>query len=427
MEIKLKRLPKAEAELEIEIGPEMFEGFFETALSKLAKNLELPGFRKGKVPLEIALREIGEEKILMEAARLAVRESYLQAISEKKLEVISQPRIEILKLARKNPFRFRVLFAILPEIELPDYKKIASGVKRKKISVEDSEIKDTLTWLQKSRPTIKEIKRGARKDDFVEIEFSSPQIDNGIVQKDAFLLGKGHLIPGFEDKLKAMKKGEKKRFSLRVPQEHFRQEIAGKEIDFKVRMLKVSETELPEINDEFARSLGNFKNLEALKQSIKEGIRTEKELAESRRIREEILTKTEKECKFEIPEMLIEMEKQRMLETLKNETLKNLNLSFEEYLARIKKTKEELLISFQAEAQKRVKRFLTLREIAKKEKIEVLEEEITEGVSKILSQYPDMERAKKEIDPERLRSYTEEAIRNEKTLARLESFAGESK
>jgi len=425
MRVKVKKLPKSKVELEIEIEAKAFEKFFSNALSGLSNNLEIPGFRKGKVPKDIVLQEIEQKTILMEAANLAIKESYSKAVLEKKLEVISQPKIEILKLAPNNSFCFRAVFFVLPEIELPDYKEIASKVKRKKVSIKGLEIENALTWLQKSRPKFKELSRAAKKGDFVEIEFLSPQIENGKMQKDAFLLGEGRLVKGFEEKLEGMKNGEQKTFSTLFPQKHFRKELAGKKVDFEVKMVKVSEVEFPEINDRFARELGDFENLDVLRQSIKQGIRKEKELAESQRIREEILEKIEQNSKIETPEILVEAEKQRMLDGSKQKVSQDFNLPFEDYLKRIKKSENEFLSSFEIEAQKRVKRFLILREIAKKGNIAVSEEEVKEETNKILKRYPDIGTVQKEVDLEKLKDYTKEAIRNEKTLKLLEQFVND--
>jgi len=422
MKSKIKRLPKSEVELEIEVEAEVFEKFFENTLSQLTKELKLPGFRKGKVSREIALEKIGLENVLMEAAKIAVRESYLQTLSENKLEAISQPKIEILKVAHKNPFCFRASFFVLPGIELPDYKKISSEVKKRDISVGESEVKETLSWLQKSRSTLKPLNRVSQKGDFVEIEFSCPQIEKGTPQKDNFVLGEGHALKDFEGQIENMKEGEQKKFSVTFPKDHPQKEIAGKTIDFDVKMLKVSEVQLSEINDQFAKDLGKFESLEKLKENIKEGIKMEKATEEGQRIREEILSEIEKALIFEVPEILIEAEKQRMLSTAKQTVPRDFKISFEEYLEKVKKSEKEILDSFEAEAKKRIKRSLVLREIAKNEKIAVSEEETKEEINKILTQYPDIDRTKKDIDLEGLKSYTEEIIRNEKVLTRLESF-----
>ena len=224
METTIKKLPHSEVELKIELSVEEFKQFIERAALNLGKNLELKGFRKGKVPKEIIEKEIGSEKILIEAADLAVRENYIKAIIENKIEAVSQPKIEIQKLPRPtsplaqlkaggvqdDSFVFLAKTAVLPEIKLPDYKKIASNVERKKIIVEENEVKEALKWFQRSRAKLTLKNQPAQKGDFVEIEYWLPEtleLTTQKGQKDAFILGEGHFIPGFEEKLIGMKAG----------------------------------------------------------------------------------------------------------------------------------------------------------------------------------------------------------------------------
>jgi len=176
MKSSIKKLPKSQVELEIEVSAEEFDKYIERATFALGKDLEIQGFRKGRVPREVIEREMGREKILAQAVEQAVKENYVKAILDNKIEAISQPEIEILKLAHGNLFRFRVKTTALPKIDLPDYKKIASDTKRKEVLVAKKEVEDAFFWLQKSRAKFILKNRPAEKKDFVEIEFSSPQI-----------------------------------------------------------------------------------------------------------------------------------------------------------------------------------------------------------------------------------------------------------
>ena len=422
MKTEIKKLPKSQIEILFEVSAEEFQKFIEKAIFELGKDLEIEGFRKGQAPKEILIPKIGKEKILALATQQAVKENYFREVIEKKLEVISRPEIEILsEVSFERGFSFKARFAILPEIKLPDYKKIASEIKRKEILVSEKEIDDTLSFLQKSRAKFIFENRPAKKGDFVEIEFQSPQIEDGLKRKDNFILGEGHFVSGFEENLEGMAPGQEKDFSLRFPENYSQKDLAGKQVDFKVKMNSVQKMELPEINDEFAKNLGKFENLISLKENIKEGIEMEKENFESQKIRGEILEKIEKETGGDIPEVLIETEKKRMLEDLKNFVSERLKIKFEDYLAKIQKTEKELLDSFSNEAEKKVKSVLILREISKREKIEVSEEEIKFAINDFLKNYP-VEKAK-ELDLDQLKSYYEETISNEKALQMLEGLA----
>ncbi|MCD6500661.1 trigger factor [bacterium] len=433
MQIKINKLPKSRVEIFFELSWLEFQPFLERAASKLSGNLNVPGFRPGKVPPEILEKEIGQGKILTEGAKLAIKQVYPQLVREKKLEVIGSPQVEILKLAKGNPFSFRARVEILPEIQLPDYKKIAAETSQKEVSVEEKEIQEALNWLQKSRAKFKDLERVAQKGDFLEIEYTMKIAapggaslapagrENGKTFHDRFFLGKGHFVPGFEENLEGMKKEEEKEFTIPFPKDYFQKELACKDVNFKVKVKKIQKMELPELNDEFAKSLGRFENLEKLKESLKQGIKQEKEMAEKQRRRNEILEKIAREAEFEIPQSLISLEKERMLNDLKRNVEKELKISFGDYLGKIRKSEEELKDSLGEEAEKRVKNFLVLRQIGKKEGVKVSEEEIETAVNGFLKNLPE-ERVKKEIDPERLKSYYRGIIYNEKTFQILENL-----
>ena len=327
---------------------------------------------------------------------------------------------------------------ILIQINLPDYKKITSQVKKREVLVSEKEIEESLSWLQKSRAKFSSKTGPSQEGDFVEIEYSSPQLEMGKVFKDALILGQGHFLQDFEKNLEGMSFGEEKEFSFQFPENNpaLSQKgsgLAGKKVDFKIEMKSVQKVELPEINDQFAQNLGRFENLMALKQSLKEGLNLEKEKEETQRVRQEILERISQNTTFDIPEILIELEKNRILEDLKKIVLQNLQISFENYLTKINKSEKELLDSLSDQAQKRVKNTLILKEIGKREKIEVSEEEVKNEINKILKNHPSTKIAEKELDPvrnkflngvdlEKLKEYTKEVLFNEKTFQFLTSL-----
>jgi len=425
MKAEVRKLLKSKIEILFEIPWEEgeFEDYFKRAASILGKDITVKGFRPGKMPQKILEKEIGAEKILQKAADLAVKEKYPQFIREKKIEAVSQPTINITKLAQGNPFEFKAEISVLPKINLPDYKKIASQIKRREILVEDKDVDDAVNWLQQSRAVFTPLEREVRFGDFVEIEYQSPQIENSKLYKDRFLLGKAKFVSGFEENLKEMKKGEEKEFGILFPEDYSNKLLAGKKTFFRVRMKSVQKMELPEINDEFAHTLGKFENLNSLKESLSQGIKKEKELEESQRTRNEISEQIAQNSECELPESLVELEKNHLLDDLKQRVSQGLQISFEEYLIQIKKSEEEIKNSFLESAQRRVKNFLVLREVGKAENIVVSEEEIKEETNKILKKYSDLEDTEKKIDLDRLKDYTESVIYNEKVFEKLENFS----
>ena len=421
MKVDFKKLPKSEMEILFEVPWEEFKPYVDKAYSILGEDIAIKGFRKGNVPQDILENEIGIGKILEQAADLTAKDKYPQAIYKENIEPISQPEVSITKLAKDNPFEFKIKVSILPDIILPDYKTIASKIEKKEISIVDKDVDNALKWAQQSRAIFTALDREAKKNDFIEIEYQSPQIENNKIFNDKFLLGKAKFAPGFEENLEGMRKEEQKEFSIVFPKEHNNKMLAGKKIVFKVTMKSVQKMELPELNDEFASKLGEFKDLTSLKENIKENLKKEKELEQKQKIRNEILEKIAQDSKCKIPENLVQNEKDNLLEDLKQRVDQGLKIPFEEYLSQIKKTEKEIKDSFTETAEKRVKNFLTLREIGKKEEIKVSKQEIEGEVNKTLKNYPSKDDVKK-IDIERLKDYTESAMYNEKVFERLESF-----
>ena len=167
LKISVKKLPHSEVEVEGELPAEIFETYFDRAVKKLGENLEVPGFRKGKAPESILLAQLGEGKILEEMAELALAEHYPKIIEENKIDAISRPEVAITKLARKNPLGFKIKTAVLPEVKLPDYKKIAKKEKGavpeadKNITVTEEDLENTILDIRKSRAPKIHVAEGA--------------------------------------------------------------------------------------------------------------------------------------------------------------------------------------------------------------------------------------------------------------------------
>ena len=422
MEVKVKRLPQSKIEMEIEVPVEVLKKARAKALAVLGKEMKIDGFRPGSIPEDVVEKRAGEANILSEAARIAMEESYRKAVDQEKLEPISQPDVQVLKLAPGNPFSFKATFFVLPKMELPNYEKIVTSVKKEKVLINEKEIAQTLSWLQKSRASFSQIERDAKKGDFIEIEFSSLKIKNGEKQKDAFILGESHLLKEFEASLVGMKNGQEKDFEVTFPKDYKNKEMAGKKIPFWVKVLSVKEVKMPELNDDFIKTLGKFETVAELKENIRKGLLQEKEQNEKWKRREKIMEKIEKAISIELPPPLIKAEKDKRFHDLKHRISDELKISYEDYLSQIKKTEEELLKLLEIEAIKGSKRFLFLREIAKIKNIVVSEKEIEEESNRFLARYSDSDETKEKIDLNRLKSYTEERLKNEKVFELLESF-----
>lgn len=426
MNIEIKNLPKSRIEINFELAAEEFEPFVEKAAATLSQNVKIEGFRPGKAPRDLVEKKVGQSALYEEAAELAVRKTYVAAVLEKNLNVIGRPEIQILKLAPKNPFNYKAVAAVLPEIKLPDYKTIAAETKSraKPAEVPEKEINEALEYLRKSRAKNSAADREAKTGDFCEVDFEARhggvKIEKGESKNHPLVIGDKEFVPGFEENLVGMKSGEEKTFSVKTPDDYFKKEYAGKVLDFKVKMNAVFERILPEMDDEFAKGLGKFENLEALKKSVKEGLLAEKEKKEKDRLRMEILEKIAEKTEMELPDILVESEKEKMAHELEH-SVERFGLNLETYLAQIKKTADDLKKDWQKDAEKRAKAALILREIAAKEKLAPTEEEIAEKINETVKYYQSAEEAAKKIDSAAVRDYIAGQLKNEKVFEFLET------
>jgi len=309
-------------------------------------------------------------------------------------------------------------------VQLADYKGIK--VKKNELKVEKAEIDNSLEYLRKSRAKIITVNKSAEKGNRVEIDFEvrhgGVKIENGTSKNHPLILGEGKFLPGFEKELEGMLTGEEKNFSLKAPKDWLDKRVAEKNLDFKVKMNLVQERQVPELNDEFAKSLGSFESLGALKENVFGGLLEEKKIKEKQRIKIELIEKVAENSKIEIPKNLTMEELDKMINEFKF-SITGFGLDFDKYLREIKKTIPDLKKEWKNQAEKRVRIALCLKAIAEKESIEVNDEEVETKINEELKNYPDIEEARKNIDPERFKDYTKEVLRNEKVLGLLEKEA----
>lgn len=426
MKVDKKELENSELELIFELEDQEWNKFLDQAAQEISKEVKVDGFRPGFAPRNLIEQKVGPGKVLERAGDIAVRKTYFDYIKKENIEVVGMPEINILKLAPDNPFQFKAKVAVLPQVQLGDYLKIAKSEKQKKpadLKIEKSELDEALKWLQRSRTQYVTVSRPAQKNDRVEVDFVAKEkgrvIEGGESKNHPLVLGEGKFIPGFEENLEGLKENEEKKFDLTFPADYYVKDLAGKNMDFEVKMNLVQEPKAPQINDEFAKNLGNFESLQALENNIKEGLLMEKEQKEKEAWRAKVLEKIVKDSKMELPEVLVSAEQDRMVQEFKA-SIAEMGLDFKTYLEKLKKTEEELKKEWRQKSEERVRSALALRAIAQKENIGASAEEVQEEINKTMSHYPDIEAVKSQIDMERLMEYTKERLRNEKVFQMLE-------
>lgn len=422
MKIESKKLPQSQVELNMEVDTEEIKPFLESASREIARGIKINGFRPGAAPRVLVERQVGRAQLWEEAVKLGLPSFLKEAFTEKKMDVLGKPQISILKIAPDNPLCFKVVAAVMPEVILGSYKNVkVAKPKVKKVTAKDTEA--LVKKLQETRAAYITVSREARKGDRVEIDFKcylkNNLIEGGVSQNHPLILGQGQFVPGFEDQILGMKKGNEKAFNLRFPREYLQQHLAGRLARFQVKVNLVQEVKIPEINDQFAQSIGpRFTSLMVLKKKLRANLQTEAEMKMREKYELEVLDKVCASVKVEIPPVLLDAEKERMMQELKQD-VEGQGGKLEDYLKSIKKSRADLLQAWDNAAEKRIKTSLVLREIARREKVRVADKEIEAEINEMLKFYPKTSEMKDKFENPVYRDYIQSLIRNKKVIKML--------
>jgi trigger factor len=423
----MKKLPKSRIEFEVIVAWDNWKKYLDQAVAEISEEIKIPGFRPGKAPKNLVEQKVGKSVVLDQAFQKAVEKSYVEFVAKEKLEVIGAPQVEIEKIAEDQDLQYKVTVAVMPQGKLGNkykakIKKINAEHKDKKFVVEEKEIDLELEKLANSRVKLVTVRRPAQKDDNVEIDFSvavdGQDIEKGSSQNHPLVIGKGLFIPGFEDNLIGMGEGEKKEFTLNFPSDYHEKKLSGKPAIFKVKMNLVQEREMPKIDDAFAKSLGDFADLAALRSNLKKNMEHENEHKQTEKVRSDYIEALTEDLEVELPDILVESEAEKMIEEFAGQ-IKSMGMDLENYLAQLKKTREDLKKDWESQAEKRVKAALALKEAVLAEEIKVAAKEIEEEANKTLQYYKKVKDVDKNIDMERLYNYTKGVLENNKLFEYL--------
>ncbi len=432
MPYTIKKLDKSQVELTITVPKEDYKKHFENAAKKISERLNIKGFRKGKVPYEMVKKEVGEMNIFQEALEIIVQESFFKTITEEKLETVGRPEIKVEKIAPDNDLIYTAIVAILPKITLPDFTKIK--VEKEIKETTEEQIKETIDSLRGMRA--KEILKAgkATKEDKLiidmDMKIDNVSVEGGLAKDYQVYLSEKHYIPGFnEEILKAgAEKNKEIKFDLEFPKDHYQKMLAGKKVTFEIKVKDVFERQLPEFNDEFAKTMGQTTAAE-VKKLIKSNLEHEAIHKADQKVEIEILEKITEKTKFEdIPEILIDSERQKMFHELTGDLEKN-GISIEKYLGDIKKTEKELFEDFKNQAEKRAKASLISRQIALENKeTTVTDDELEKEIEMMKEMYKANPEYLENLKRADVKSTIANSIQNRKVMKWLfEKITGKEK
>ena len=377
MIVSEKKLENSRMELQIEVPEDKIESEYTKVFDRIQKNAKIDGFRKGKVPLEVIIKKF-QGSADSEVAENIVRSSYMEALNEKKLYPISEPEVNFdNKIERLKPLKYTVKFDISPTIELGEYKNLS--VKENECKIVNSDIENELQMLRERYATVSKKEKGepAEKDDYVraEIKIIDTNDKSEAVNTDpkqiSVIIGKGTEDYDFDDDIIGMKVDDDKEVAKKYAKDYTEKELAGKKVKYLLKVLEISKLNLPSLDDEFAKDLGDFKTLDDVRNKIKEDFEGFSKAKAKTLVNKELINKIQESSKFDLPESMI----LREMESLKYRIESNMGgRGIDELFSKGVLNKEDFTKRIREEAVQNIKSTLTLLEIAKKENLKVPEE-----------------------------------------------------
>ena len=380
--------------LNIELDSKEWQNALKEAAAKMSKTADIKGFRPGKAPLDVVITQVGEARVLSEAADASIARYYAMSIREHNIIPLAQPKISINHLGLDKPLSFVAEVVSMPKVSLGDYKKIK--VKAQPVKLDESKVDKTIKDIQRRAAKFNEVDRQSKMGDWVEIDFTGTldgkPFEGGSSKNHPLIIGDGVFLPDFELALVGIKAGLEKTFDVIFPESYHQSNLANKKVQFAIKLHKIKEVVLPQIDDELAKTVGEFKTLKDLKSDIKKWLTEEAAKKEKSRQQEEAMEQLINLIKVDIPEELIKQELIAMVQDFSNQ-LAQQQKTLEDYLKTNNITEEKLKEQWEEPAKKRVLAGLALEEFKKQEKIEASDKEVEDDINRMKQMYPDQKEA----------------------------------
>lgn len=381
---------KSEKKVTIKVEGKKWTEALDKSLDKALKNANIPGFRKGHVPKDVFLKKYGKESLYMEAANISLNDAYAELFEKNKdLEIVAEPAIDIKNISDEG-IEYEFTLTLKPEVKLGKYTGL--NVKKDSCKVTKEEISKTIEEMRK-RYSENVAKEGTVADgDIAVIDFEGFKdgvaFSGGKGENYSLTIGSNTFIPGFEEQLVGMKKGETKEIEVTFPKDYQAEELKGAKATFKVKVNEIKEVKIPELDKDFFEDLGmeGVNSKETLEAEVKKTIEAQKEANAENKYIDDLLEAAAKNTEVEIPHVMIHEEAHRMVHQYE-ETLKMQGLTLEQFFEFTHSDEHALMEQMEPEAEKRVKYRLMLEEIAKQEKINPTKEEVDAEAEKLAKQY----------------------------------------
>lgn len=389
MSLQVEKLEHNMAKLTVEVAAENVEKALQAAYLKQRKQINIPGFRKGKVPRQMIEKMYGPEVFYDEAANNMIPDAYAKAYDESELDIVSQPKIEVVQMEKGKPFIFTAEVATKPEVTLGDYKglkvdKVSTRVTQKEV---DEEIEKE---RERNARTIEVTDRAVQDKDEVTLDFEGfvdgVAFEGGKGEDYPLTIGSGSFIPGFEEQLIGAEIDKEVEVNVTFPKEYHSEELAGKDATFKCTVHTIKAKELPELDDEFASEVSECETMDAYRAEVKKNIKERKERTGKEKKENQAVDQAIENAQMDIPEAMIEFQVRQMADDFARR-IQQQGLTVEQYFQFTGMTAEKMMEEMRPQAEKSIKTRLVLEAIVKAENIEVSDERVEEELTKMAEAY----------------------------------------
>ncbi len=392
-----ENIENSRVKLQIEVAAPDVDTALAKAYRKVVKKVNLPGFRKGKVPRQILESRFGPEILHEEALELLVPFAYDEALKEAEIDPINHPDFELIQVEEGKPLIFNAVVEVLPPVEIGEHKGLK--VEQEEAELDEMQIDHHLYMLREQNARLIPREEGFVKDgDIVMIDFKGyvddELFEGGEAENYSLEIGSNSFIPGFEEKLIGASPEEEIEVKLKFPDNYGKEDLAGKDAVFKVKINQIKEKELPELDDEFVKEVSEFETLAEMKADLREKMLKNAEDQSKSKLEEDLIEKVSATSEVETPKVLVDRQIDRMLGDLES-YLRYQGMGLDQFIELSGKTREDIREDRREEAEQRAKANLVLDAIAKKEGITVEDSEIEAKIAEIAESYND--------DPERIR------------------------
>ena len=364
--------------VEVEVPAEALEQELREAATAIGREMRVPGFRKGKVPPQVVIQQVGRDAVLDEAVRRGLPGWYEQAVTDAGLITVGDPKVDLSDLPEKGaPLEFTIEVGIRPPAALGEWKGLEVG--RREPDVSEDEVRTELERLRESLASLETVEREAADGDFLVLDFTGSvdgePFEGGEARGYLLELGSGRLIPGFEEQLRGARAGEERSVRVTFPEGYQAEHLAGKEATFAVQVKEVKEKRLPELDDDFAVEAGGYDTLEELRDEIEQRMRQAEEQAIEAEFREAVVDAAAREAKLDVPHELVHTKAHEMWHRMARR-LTSQGLDPQQYLQMTGKTEEELVEEAEGDAETALRREAVLAAIVEQEGLEASDEEV---------------------------------------------------